>query len=812
MVDQPTEIGLMPAISRHTLPTLARAASLAAILAFAAACSSPEQKLAGYLKSGAAFLEEGRIGQANVQFQNALKIDEDNVEALLGLGEIAERRNDYSQMFGILQRAHRLDPNRRDVQLDLSKLYLLANDADAALDLVEGALTAAPEDADFIAMKAAIMFRLQNTAEAVELARKAVSIDPANQEAATVLASERVLARDNEGALKVLDDAILKSPQSPILQLLRVQILTNLGRSKDIRAAYKSLVEAHPAEATYRRLYVTSLLKAGEVEETRKQLLEVVKLLPNDLNAKLDVVRIDFRIGGFTRATDTFDAFIRDAADGAKQDLEIAYGSFLREQKKFAEADAIYERLINSRDAEIDVIMRAKNERAALRMIEGKEAEAERIVDEILSADRRNQDALMKRATFRIRDQSYDDAIADLRMVENDHPDAVPSKLLMAAALEQKGDFELATAQYARAYDASQRAPSPANLYASYLVRRGDYDRAIRVLMESIAINPGSEENLKLLAALRLQKQDWQGAEDAAKALRASGADSEIVSRILSAAYAGLKDYSNAIDVLAEQNDKKPLAARPLANLIQAYVDADRIGDAERFLRNMIDKNPDHYDGRILVAQVLAHQRRTEEAREYLRQAVDIDEARPEAYEALYRAYVIEGRRVDAGFVIEQGVAAAPQSDGLKILLADNHIALGRNDAAAALYEEILVRRPNDLIVANNLASILSDRDDQKSRARALAVAAPLKGATNGYFLDTYGWALFRNGRIDEAIAALEKAAVIDGAPLEARLHLAQALMAKGETARAREQLEAVVSATGAPEALVVEARRLLAK
>jgi tetratricopeptide (TPR) repeat protein len=800
----------MTAFRRPSMPTIMRAVSIAAALGLAGACSSPEQRLAGYLKSGAAFLEEGRIGQANVQYQNALKIDEENVEALIGLGEIAERRNEYSQMFGILQRINRIDPTRREVQLDLAKLYLLANDVEASLDIVDGVLASAPEDADFIAMKAAIMFRLQNTAEAVELARKAIGLNPANQEAATVLASERVLARDNEGALKILDEAIARTPNAPIMQLLRVQILTNLGRSDDIRAAYKGLVDANPSEATYRRLYVTSLLKAGEVEETRKQLEEVVRLLPNDLNAKLDLVRIDFRVGGYKRAVETFDAFIRDAKDDAKEDLEISYGAFLREQKKFEEANALYERLITARNAEIDTILRAKNERAALRMLQGDEPAARKIVDEILIADSRNQDALMKRASFYIGEKRFDDAVADLRMIENDHPDAVPSKLLMAAALEEKGDLELAAAQYARAYDASQRASSPANLYARFLVRRGDYERAVRVLKETISVYPGSEENLQLLATLQLQQQNWQGAEDAAKALRASGADSEIVSRILSAAYAGLKDYSNAIDVLTEENEKSPLGARPLANLVQAYIDADRIGDAERFLRNMIDKNPTHYDGRILIAQVLAYQRRYEEAREFLRQAVDLERPRPEAYEALYRAFVAEGRRADAGFAIEQGVAAAPDSDGLKILLADNHIVLSRMDEAAALYEDILVRRPNDLIVANNLASILSDRPDEKSRARALQIAAPLKTASNGYFLDTYGWALFRNGQIDEAVSALEKATVIDGAPLEARLHFAQALMAKGDTAKAREQLEAIINADRASQPLVLEARRLL--
>lgn len=788
----------------------ARAALAALALAGAAACASPEQKVANYLKSGTAFLEEGRIGQANVQFQNALKIDEDNVDALIGVSEIHEKRGDYAQMFGVLQRVHRLAPARRDVQLDLAKLYLLASDSKAALDLVDAALKAAPQDADFLAVKAAILFRLQNPAEAVEFAKRALAVDADNQEAATVLASERVLARDNEGALKILDAAIARNQGSAILQLLRVQVLQNLGRQDDIRTAYKALVAANPEEAAYRRLFVTSLIEGDDLVSAREQLVEVARLMPQDLNAKLDVVRIDFRLSGFAKAEETFLAYIAAADADGKEDLQIAYGAFLREQKKFDAAQALYMSIIDGRKAELGSILRAKNELAALRILQGDEAGARKLVDEILAADRRNQDGLMKRASFAIGEGRHDDAIADLRMIENDHPDAVPSKLLMAAALEQKGDFDLAAAQYARAFDASQRAPAPANLYANYLIRRGDYARASRVLTESIAVNPGSEENLKLLASLRLAQQDWEGAEQAAQALREAGGEDETVSRILSAAYSGLEDYASAIDVLTAQNEKTPLSARPLANLVQAYVDAGRIGDAERFLASMIEKNPAHYDARILIAQVLGFGRRGEEAREYLRQAIDIDRARPEAYEALYRSLAVDGRRADAGFAIEQGVAAAPGSDGLKILLADHFIAVGRADAAIGVYEEILARRPQDLIVANNLASLLSEKDDEVSRARALSIAAPLKDATNGYFADTYGWALFRNGRVADAVTALERAADMSGAPPEARLHLAQALLAAGDAPRARRELETVIATSGAAPDLVAQARRLL--
>ena len=86
------------------------------MLALAAACASPEQKVERYSQEGAEFLEEGDLPKAYIQFQNALKIDEAHVPSLIGLAEIAEERKDFQALFGILQNIVRLDAAQIDDQ------------------------------------------------------------------------------------------------------------------------------------------------------------------------------------------------------------------------------------------------------------------------------------------------------------------------------------------------------------------------------------------------------------------------------------------------------------------------------------------------------------------------------------------------------------------------------------------------------------------------------------------------------------------------------------------------------------------------
>lgn len=786
-----------------------RAIALCAFIALASACSSPAERFERYMTSGQTYLDEGKLGLANVQFLNALKIENNSVPALIGLAKVAEKRANYEQMFGILQRVNRIDPENAEVRLDLAKLYLLGNDAATSLEHVNSVLEASPASADAIALKAAVMFRLQNVAEAVDLARQALEISPTSQEAISVLVGARVNAKDFEGALAILDEALARDRKAPVLHILRVQVLKDLGRTEDINAAYLALIEEFPDDANYRRLYATALIAEERFEEARAQLAETASLLPRQRDAKLDVVRMDYRIGGREKAEETLRRYIAAAEDDVE--LKFALGAFLREEKDFAAADRAYHDILHRKGAGIEEILRAKNELASVYLLQGKRAEAEKVISEILAADGRDPEALIKRAGIDIEAGKTDSAIGDLRVVLGEHPDSTPARLLMGAALEQKGEFAFAEKEYAQAVEAAGKGAQVSNAFAKFLLRRGEAARAEKVLADSVAVDPTFSDNLKLLAALRLDMQNWRGAEQAANALRAIDSSDDVVSRILGAAYSGMKDYAGAIDVLTKEHERAPLESRPLTTLIQAYVDAGRRSEAETFLGDIIEKNPSYYDARILLAQVQRIAGEGSAAIETLRAAAELDPLRPEAYEGMYGVYVLEGRRDDAGQAIEQAIAAIPDNDGLQMLKADHLIAIGEADGAISIYETILARRPDDLIVANNLASLLCERGDADSVARALKAAAPLKGADNPYFLDTYGWALYLGGQQAEGMAALEKAAASAPALADARYHLGVALLENGQKERGLSEMKAVIATPGARAELVAAARAKLA-
>ena len=461
----------------------ARMALAGVVFALAAACASPEEKVAKFTESGEAFLADEEYGKANIQFQNALKIDEEHVPALVGIAAVAEQRQNYKQMFGALQRVIRLSPDNVEARIKLGKLYLVGADQTNALDNADAALNIEPENPDALALKAAVLLRLGDEAQAVELAQKAIAGDPSSGEAATVLATERARAKDFEGALAHIDGALAADPDQAVLHLLRLEMLQRLGRKEEMNAGHIELINRFPDVIGYRRVYVRTLIQEGRLDDARAQLVEIADRSPAEIEPVLDVVRVDYRLGGEEAAMAAFQRFVDQRPEDVE--LKFAFAMFLRQEELLPEAEAIYNGMIADEGA-ADSHLRARNEIAALRLIEGDKNEARSIIEGILAQDERNTEALIKMAGLKIDDGALDEAIRDLRTVLTDEPQSASARLLMATAFERQGDVALAESQMGQAVQDSDFASKESNIFAKFLVRHNEVTRAENVLVESL--------------------------------------------------------------------------------------------------------------------------------------------------------------------------------------------------------------------------------------------------------------------------------------------------------------------------------------
>jgi cellulose synthase operon protein C len=148
--------------------------------------------------------------------------------------------------------------------------------------------------------------------------------------------------------------------------------------------------------------------------------------------------------------------------------------------------------------------------------------------------------------------------------------------------------------------------------------------------------------------------------------------------------------------------------------------------------------------------------------------------------------------------VLQAGIAAAPTSATLLWIQAGEHERAGDIDAAIAVYEGLYARDSGNVVIANNLASLISThKADAASLERAFAAARRLRGSDVPAFQDTYGWIEYRRGNLDEALANLEPAA--KGLPDDAlaQFHLGMTYAALGRKDQAITQLGLALDAAG---------------
>jgi cellulose synthase operon protein C len=183
---------------------------------------------------------------------------------------------------------------------------------------------------------------------------------------------------------------------------------------------------------------------------------------------------------------------------------------------------------------------------------------------------------------------------------------------------------------------------------------------------------------------------------------------------------------------------------------------------------------------------------------------------------ALFRVVAQDPKRqADAASILEEGLSIFPEAGDLLWAKAGLLERTGDIEGAIAVYESLYTQDSSNMIVANNLASLLSSyRDDDASLERAEVISRRLRDSDVAAFQDTYGWIAHRRGNTVEAVRNLEKAAA--GLPEDAMVqyHLGMAYAAAGTSDKAAEQFKKAIDLAGSDDTrdFVASAKAELAK
>jgi tetratricopeptide (TPR) repeat protein len=172
--------------------------------------------------------------------------------------------------------------------------------------------------------------------------------------------------------------------------------------------------------------------------------------------------------------------------------------------------------------------------------------------------------------------------------------------------------------------------------------------------------------------------------------------------------------------------------------------------------------------------------------------AVEIRPA-PQTMQALYSALVQAGKPDDARSRMQKWLAGHATDTASRLYYASSLLAMRDYPASTAQFEEVLRQSPGHFVALNNLAWLYQQQRDP--RALPLAEQAYKQAPDNPAIIDTLGWLLAEQGKLERALPLLKDAAAKAPKSDEIRYHYGVALAKSGDKRAARTQLEPLLAA-----------------
>ena len=775
-------------------PGLTVPAAVLAATALLSACGGAQSRFDSHMKRGQEYFAQGDYTKASIEFRNAVQIEPKNVAARLAAGRVAEKLQHPREAYGLYQSVVDSAPDNAEGAEDFGRLLVISRQTDEALKVIEPALVKHPNDATLLTLRAAARQQQKNNDGALADIERALQIDPNNEEAIEVRAGFYKQAGDLAAAKKLVEAAVVKSPKSQMLHEMLVDLALSANDPDQAVQQLNSLIQLQPGELRYRLQLALLDARRDKLDDAQHTLEEAVEALPRNDEAKLALV--DFLSS--KRSPAEGEKALRDfvAKSPDDYDLRLMLGELLQRSKSYPQAIDVYDEIIK-RDADGPKGVIARDRLADIAVAQGREADARKLVEEVLAKDAHDSDALTRRAEMELAKSDAAAAIGDLRTVLRDRPRSVPLQTLLARAYWLNGEPALSEQTLHAALDIAPNSLAVNEDLAKLLLETHRPEKAVEVMEHAVHEAPQDVTARILLVRTYLAKPDDAAAKAAAVDLQTlaptSGAGAYL---------AGLADASqNKLDDAKKEFEQslklQPGAFDTLSALARLDVARGQPQAAIALLKTATDQDARNAPALNLLGELYLGQKDLAHAQDALTGATT---AAPKWWIPYRNLALVKlaGSDTDGAIAAyKAGLALAPTEPQLVSELALVYEGHGRTDDAIATYDAAYRLNPKASGIANNLAMLLvTYRTDRASLDRARDLTAGFASSEDGRLLDTKGWVHFKRGEYAEALPVLGRA--IDKIPdsRQIRFHYAMAELHAGQTDRAKTDLETALSGT----------------
>lgn len=755
-------------------------------------CDRQPKSADDFLQSGVAFYEQGRLDRAGVQFRNAIAKQSDFPKPYYYMGLIAKEEQDHRGVLYYMRKAVEYDPSSVSAQAELGEIAVLTGDLEAAQVAVQTILSAEPNHERGQVLELAVLVAKQEWQLAASKVQSALELFPDNAELWGLSAVVKKTAGEFSGALVDLDRAIALADDDIQYHLLRLEINQQKNDMEGLVADFRALAKKSENPTPY-IVRLTQLISESQGPSDAEATLKgYITVYPADYALQTLHVQmlqaIDSQAAGealhnyITRAeSPTALLFYRVSVALEKGHVDIA--------------QADLQQIISLPGDDADVLAEATALLAEINWARGQVDQAEQYASDVLAQDGNHERALLLLAKINFHKGRADEGAAQLNRVLSRNQDSEIALHMMAQYYQMQGSSRRAGEIYQRLLQKNP-AHKPALMHQiSQALSRGFNDSAEALLQRALALHGPDLELLALQVQISVLRKNWTGAEEALQKMAANGLAKSELYYLTGYVKRQQGDCSKAIDLYRQAVVEGGIHDSALKD----WYDCSR-STAERerlalFLDEQLDRYPQDLTAHLLKADYLAGHSTLQVATDYMRQTVKENSNWFAGHMTLANLLRSQGELTSALEALNAAYAIDATA-GAGVIIAGVHEQLGDYEQAEAAYAQVLERYPEHTAARNNYASLLSgDLYSKENVAKAILLSQAFSTSDNPALLDTYGYALFRAGKLNQAERILRRAERhSDNATI--RYHFALVLQASGDEEGAQRMFDR--AATGA--------------
>ena len=635
------------------------------------------------------------------------------------------------------------------------------------------------------------MERAQREMKAGEWQRAAFDLravlqkSPKNSQAWLLLSRVSLDASDASGAASALAHARAVGAQGAPVDDLQAKVWLATGQPKALldALARHAVHLAQPDETVMR---ARALLMSGQADQAAALIEPLVAQRPTLTDAQVVLAECLAQAGKFAQALKVLATAER--LDPKSPEPPLLAGRIEQVIGQFASAERALTRSLGRMPRSEPIAHRV----AALialtdaRLALGNVAGATESQKALARLEPQAPETLLLDAHLKLARKDSVGGTVELERVVTEAPNFVQARMMLGAALLQRGDLEQARQQLQYVVEATPDNLQARKLLADAQLQLGRPGAALSVLTPALAAPSLDPQLLSLVGeAARRSGHPTVLTETLEQDLREHPNDSAVADN-LAAVYLNTGQAEQAVSLLAKSGTDGDVRRDTL--LVAALLASRGPSAAGQKVTALVAAYPRNLQILELAASFWASQNQLGQSRSLLRQALSIDPNDPASLIAMARLEEVQGDSAAAQRRLSSALAAQPKAVALRLALADV-LMRAHSLAQARAVLEASPGAATSTAVQFALARVaLSEGDLARANAaldRAVAIAP---GRTE--LLDDAGLLLMQANQYGAALDRFARAAAAEPNNALYWLHSARAQLALNQPAAARSSLE----------------------